>query len=153
MLYNGRQDRPKDLVTQDQLTALGTTFRVETIAATSVGQTAFTVPNGFASASAILVLFNGVLQQPSDYTATSPTVTLASGATATTDVMSVVVFGTVRAQDDALLSYTVAQLNSMGAANNTRKSRWCSDMAGRAGPVYSDGTNWRRYVDDTIVST
>lgn len=149
MQYNGRQDRPKDLVTQDQLTALGSTFRVETIAATSVGQTAFTVPNGFASASAILVLFNGVLQQPSDYTASSPTVTLAVGATSTTDVMSVVVFGTVRAQDDAMLQYTTAGLPAASA--NFTKTRWCTDMSGRAGPVYSDGTNWRKYVDDSVV--
>lgn len=149
MLHNGRQDRPKDLVTQDQLTALGASIRVETIATTTVGQAAYTVPNGFPSSSAILVLFNGVLQQPSDYTATSPTVTLAQGAAASTDVMSVVVFGTVRAQDDALLQYSVAGLPAASA--NFAKSRWCTDMPGRAGPVYSDGTNWRKYVDDSVV--
>lgn len=151
MLYNGRQDRPKDLVTQDQLAALNTTFRVETIAATSVGQTAFTVPNGYTP-GAIVVFFNGVLQQPSDYAATtSPTITLAVGATSTADVMSVVVFGALRAQDDALLQYTVAGLPAASA--NTAKIRYCTNMAGGAGPVFSNGTNWLRVADNTVVTT
>lgn len=150
MLHAGLQSRPKDLVTQDQLTALGQIFRVETIAATTVGQTAYTVPNGYTVGS-ILVLFNGVLQQPADYTATaSPTVTLAVGALATTDVMSVVVLSAIRAQDDALMQYTVAALPS--ASTNAFKQRWCTNMAGGAGVVVSNGTNWVRVADNTTVT-
>lgn len=146
----GLQSRPKDVVTQDQLTALGQVFRIETIATTSVGQTSYTVPNGYV-AGAILVLFNGVLQQPSDFTASNgTTVVLAVGATSTADVMSVVVLSAVRAQDDALLQYTVAGLPSASA--NAFKQRWCANMAGGAGVVVSNGTNWVRVADNTIVT-
>lgn len=146
----GLRSRPKDVVTQDQLTALGQVFRIETIATTSVGQTSYTVPSGYVAGS-ILVLFNGVLQQPSDFTATNGTaVVLAVGATSTTDVMSVVVLSTIRAQDDALLQHTVAALPA--AASNSFKQRWCTNMAGGAGVVVSNGTNWVRVADNTIVT-
>ncbi len=147
----GLQSRPKDVVTQDQLAALGQVFRVETIAATSVGQTSFTVPSGY-TVGAIIVFVNGALQQPADYTATSGTaVVLAVGSTSTQDAVQVVVLSSIRAQDDALLSYTVAGLPAASA--NARKIRWCSNMSGGAAPVYSDGTNWRKFSDNTIVTT
>lgn len=51
-----------------------------------------------------------------------------------------------------LPSATVAGLpaaSSVGAG----VMRYCTDMAGRAAPVYSDGTNWRRFSDDSVVTT
>lgn len=47
-------------------------------------------------------------------------------------------------------SYTVATLPS--AAANTQRPIFVSDLAGQAAPCYSDGTNWRRYSDNTIAS-
>ncbi|QHE96877.1 hypothetical protein LCG56_27005 [Pseudomonas cannabina pv. alisalensis] len=151
MKHVGLQSRTKDVATQDQLAALGQVFRVETITTSSVGQTSYTVPNGYAPGS-IVVFLNGVLQQPDDYTATSsPSITLAVGALSTQDVLQVGVLSSIRAQDDALLESTVANLPSASASG--RKVRYCTNMAGRAGPVYSDGTNWRRFVDDSVVTT
>lgn len=126
-------------------------MRTETIATTAVGQTSYTVPNGY-TVGAILVYFNGALQQPGDYTATNGTsVVLALAAKSTSDVMSVVVIGALRAQDDALLSYTVATLPAASA--NTAKLRYCTNMAGGAGPVFSNGTSWLRVADNTVVTT
>ncbi|MCD5994135.1 hypothetical protein KDX38_11100 [Pseudomonas sp. CDFA 602] len=151
MKHVGLRSNAKDVVSQEQLTALGQVFRVESIAATSVGQTAFTVPNGYVP-GAIVVFLNGVLQQAADYTATaSPTITLAVGATSTQDVLQVGVLSAIRAQDDALLQSTVANLPAANAS--AAKIRYCTNMSGRAGPVYSDGTNWRRFVDDSVVTT
>ncbi len=151
MKHVGLQSRTKDVVTQDQLSALGQVFRVETIATTTLGQTSYTVPNGYTP-GAVVVFLNGVLQQPDDYTATaSPAITLAVGASSTQDVMQVGVLSAVRAQDDALLQSTVANLPA--ASTSLAKVRYCTNMAGRAGPVYSDGTNWRRFVDDSVVTT
>lgn len=151
MRHVGPQSRPKDVATQDQLSALGQVFRVETIATTSVGQTSYTVPNGYTPGATVAFL-NGVLQQPEDYTATSsPTVTLTVGATSTQDVLQIGVLSAIRAQDDALLQSTVANLPAAGSS--LAKIRYCTNMAGRAGPVYSDGTNWRRFVDDSVVTT
>jgi hypothetical protein len=128
-------------------------FRTETISTTSVGQTSYAVPNGYTVGS-IVAFFNGVLLAPPDYTATDGTnIVLASGALTTSDIMSVLVIGSVRAQDDALLSYTVAQLNAMGAASNARKVRWCSDVSGGPQMVVSNGTNWVRVQDLTVVTT
>jgi uncharacterized protein YodC (DUF2158 family) len=128
-------------------------FRTETITTTSVGQTSYAVPNGYTAGS-IVAFFNGVLLAPGDYTATDgANIVLASGALTTSDIMSVLVIGSVRAQDDALLSYTVAQLNTMGAAANARKVRWCSDVSGGPQMVVSNGTNWVRVQDLTVVTT
>jgi uncharacterized protein YodC (DUF2158 family) len=147
--------------TDTVLTALGklqaqlnaSVSRTETIATTSVGQTSYSVPNGYV-VGAISVFMNGVLLAPADYTATDGTnIVLASGALTTSDIMSVLVIGSVRAQDDALLSYTVAQLNTMGAAANARKVRWCSDVSGGPQMVVSNGTNWVRVQDLTVVTT
>lgn len=136
---------------QAQLTAYGGVFRTEAIATASVGQTSYAVPNGYTTNS-IIVFFNGALLAPADFTATDgANVVLASGALTTSDIMSVLVIGAVRAQDDALLQYTVASLPAASA--NLAKVRYCTNMAGRAGPVYSDGTNWRRFVDDSVVTT
>lgn len=136
---------------QAQLTAYGGVFRIETITTTTVGQTSYAVPNGYTVGS-IIVFFNGVLMAPADITATDGVnVVLASGAVATTDIMSVVVIGAVRAQDDALLSYTVATLPAASA--NTAKVRYCTNMAGGAAPVFSNGTNWLRVADNTVVTT
>lgn len=131
--------------------SIGSALRMENIATTTVGQTSYTVPNGY-TVGALLVFMNGVLLQPGDYTATTgTTIVLTIGATSITDVVTAGVVGTLRAQDDALLSYTVATLPA--AASNARKQRWCSDMSGGAGPVYSNGTNWLRYSDNTVVTT
>jgi hypothetical protein len=128
------------------------TFRVETIAATTVGQTSFAVPNGYV-VGAVLVFFKGPLMGPADFTATDGTnIVLAVGADAVGDQLTVVVIGTVRAQDDALLSYSVAQLNAQGAAANFRKVRWCNNANGAPCMVVSDGTNWVRVSDNTIVT-
>jgi hypothetical protein len=136
---------------QAQLTAYGGVFRTETITTSTVGQTSYAVPNGYTVGSTIVFL-NGALQAPADYTATNgTTVVLTQGALTTDDIMSVLVIGAVRAQDDALLQYTVASLPAASA--NLAKVRYCTNMAGRAGPVYSDGTNWRRFVDDSVVTT
>ncbi len=136
---------------QAQLTAYGGVLRTETITTSTVGQTSYTVPNGYTPSS-IIVFLNGALQAPADYTATNgTTVVLTQGALTTDDIMSVLVIGAVRAQDDALLQYTVAALPAASA--NLAKVRYCTNMAGRAGPVYSDGTNWRRFVDDSVVTT
>lgn len=132
-------------------TALPSAVRVENIAATSAGQTSFAVPNGYTP-GLIFVFYNGVFLQPADYTATDgANIVLAAGATGTSDVMNVVALGAIRTMDDALASYTVATLPAASA--NARKIRWCSNMAGQAAPVYSDGTNWRRMSDDSIVTT
>lgn len=133
---------------QAQLNA--SAFRMETIATTSVGQTSYTVPNGYV-AGQIQVWFNGALLAPADYTATNGTaVVLASGALSTSDVMQVGVLGALRAQDDALLQYTVASLPA--ASSNAFKLRWCTNMSGGAGVVVSNGTNWLRVADNTIVT-
>lgn len=125
-------------------------FRTETIATTSVGQTSYTVPNGYTAGS-IMVWLNGVLQQAAEYTATNgTTVVLAVGATSTQDVLQVGVLSALRAQDDALLQYTVAGLPA--ASTNAFKMRWCTNMAGGAGVVVSNGTNWVRVADNTIVT-
>lgn len=126
-------------------------FRTETIPTTSVGQTSYAVPNGYTVGS-IVAFFNGVLLAPGDYTATDGTnIVLASGALTTNDIMSVLVIGSVRAQDDALLQYTVAALPAASA--NAFKQRWCTNMAGGAGVVVSNGTNWLRVADNTVVTT
>lgn len=136
---------------QAQIAALGKAFRVESVQAGSIGQTAFTVPNGYVPGN-IVVWLNGVLLQDAEYTATnSPTVALTVGATSAQDVLQVGVLSAIRAQDDALLLSTVAALPS--ASTSLAKIRYCTNMAGRAGPVYSDGTNWRRFVDDSVVTT
>lgn len=49
-----------------------------------------------------------------------------------------------------LPEYTVATLPS--AANYTRGMIYVSDETGGAIPAFSDGTNWRRVTDRTIVS-
>ncbi|WP_152531882.1 hypothetical protein [Pseudomonas syringae] len=136
---------------QAQITALGKAFRVESVSATAAGQTAFTVPNGYTAGN-IMVWLNGVLLASDDYTATtSPTVTLSVGTTSAQDVLQVGVLSAIRGQDDAMLQSTVANLPT--ASTSLAKTRYCTNMAGRAGPVYSDGTNWRRFVDDSVVTT
>lgn len=136
---------------QAQITALGKAFRVESITASAVGQTAFTVPNGYTPGN-IMVWLNGVLLQDGEYTATSsPTVTLAAATTSAQDVLQVGVLSAIRGQDDAMLQSTVAGLPA--ASTSLAKIRYCTNMAGRPGPVYSDGTNWRRFVDDSVVTT
>lgn len=49
-----------------------------------------------------------------------------------------------------LASFTVATLPS--AAANVRGQVYCSNLAGQAAPVYSDGTNWRRFSDNSIAN-
>lgn len=49
-----------------------------------------------------------------------------------------------------LTSYTVAGLPA--AASNARVLVWVSNETGGATPAFSDGTNWRRIHDYTIVS-
>jgi len=128
----------------------GSVFRMETIATSTAGQTSYAVPNGY-TAGQIQVWFNGVLLQPSEYTATDGTnVVLQTGAISTSDVMQVGVLGSLRTQDDALLQYTVANLPSASA--NAFKQRWCTNMAGGAGVVVSNGTNWVRVADNTTVT-
>lgn len=126
-------------------------MRVETVSTTSVGQTSYTIPNGY-TVGAILVYFNGALQQPADFTATNgTTVVLAVGALSMSDVMSVVVIGAIRTVDDAFGMFTVATLPP--ATANTAKMRYCTDMAGAPGFVFSNGTKWLRVVDNTEVTT
>lgn len=128
----------------------GSVFRMETIATSTAGQTSYAVPNGY-TAGQIQVWFNGVLLQPSEYTATDgANVVLQTGAISTSDVMQVGVLGSLRTQDDALLQYTVANLPSASA--NAFKQRWCTNMAGGAGVVVSNGTNWVRVADNTTVT-
>jgi hypothetical protein len=128
----------------------GNVFRIENIAATSAGQTSFAIPNGY-TAGAIIPFFKGPVLAPADYTATDgANVVLAVGADAIGDVLTVVVLGALRAQDDALLQYTVAGLPAASA--NLAKQRWCTNMAGGAGVVVSNGTNWVRVADNTIVT-
>lgn len=149
----GSRTDPKDIVSQEQLAALGQVFRVETIPTTAVGQTSYSVPNGYVP-GAVVVFMNGALLQPVDYLATdgaSVVLTLAAGAT--TDVLSVGVLSAIRAQDDALLMYTVAQLNALGAAGYRGKQRYCTNMAGGEGPVFSNNVNWLRVSDNTVVTT
>lgn len=125
-------------------------FRVETISTASVGQTSYAVPNGY-TVGAVIVFFNGALLAPADYTATDgANVVLASGSLTTSDIMSVIVIAAIRTQDDALLQYTVAALPAASA--NLAKQRWCTNMAGGAGVVVSNGTNWLRVADNTIVT-
>ena len=153
MQHLGARSNPKDIVSQEQLTALGQAFRMEEIQTTAVGQTSYAIPNGYTP-GAMWVFLNGVLLARSNYTATDGVnVILASGATAVTDEMSVGVLSALRAQDDALLMYTVAQLNTMGAAGYRGKQRYCTNMAGGEGPVFSNGTNWLRVSDNTVVNT
>lgn len=126
-------------------------FRVENIPSASVGQTSYAVPNGYA-AGAVMVFLNGVLLQPTDYTASDGVnVVLAKASTLISDTVSVVVLSAIRAQDDALLMYTVAQLPP--AASNRAKQRYCTNMAGGEGPVFSNGINWLRVSDNTVVTT
>jgi hypothetical protein len=135
---------------QAQITALGGVFRIENIAATSVGQTSFAVPNGYTP-GAIFVFFKGPVLAPADFTATDgANVVLTVGADAVGDILTVGIMGAVRAQDDALLSYTVATLPS--AAANARKLRWCTDAGGGPQVVVSNGTNWIRVQDNTVVT-
>jgi hypothetical protein len=49
-----------------------------------------------------------------------------------------------------LASFTLATLPA--AAANARGQVYCSNLAGQAAPVYSDGTNWRRVSDNTIAN-
>lgn len=49
-----------------------------------------------------------------------------------------------------LASFTVATLPS--AAANTRGQVFCSNLAGQAALVFSDGTNWRRVSNNTIAN-
>jgi len=49
-----------------------------------------------------------------------------------------------------LVTYTLATLPS--AAANPRLQVYCSNLAGQAAPVFSDGTNWRRVSDNTIAN-
>lgn len=115
----------------------GSLFRIEHVQATSVGQTVFTIPNGY-NLPLVLVWFNGALLIPSEYTATNGTsVTLGRGADATTDVLSVGVLYAVPTAGDALLTYTTATLPP--AATNQAHIFWNSDLPG---PVYSNGTSW-----------
>jgi hypothetical protein len=115
----------------------GSLFRVENVQATSVGQTVFTIPNGY-SLPLVLAYFNGVLLLPSEYTATNgTTVTLVRGADATSDVLTACVLYAVPASGDALLSYTTATLPA--ASTNTAHIYWNSDLPG---PVYSNGSSW-----------
>ncbi len=128
----------------------GSVFRMETIATSTAGQTSYAVPNGY-TAGQIQAWLNGVLLQPSEYTATDgANVVLQTGAISTSDVMQVGVLGSLRTQDDALLQYTVANLPSASA--NAFKQRWCTNMAGGAGVVVSNGTNWVRVADNTVVT-
>lgn len=151
MQHLGSRSNPKDIVSQEQLAALGQVFRVETIPSTTAGQTSYAVPNGYTP-GAVVVFFNGVLLQPADYTAADGVnVVLAVGSTTSADVMSVGVLSALRAQDDALLIYTVATLPP--ASGNRAKQRYCSNMAGGEGPVFSNGTNWLRVSDNTVVTT
>lgn len=151
MKHVGTRANAKDIVSQEQLTALGQIFRVENIVTTTVGQTTYTVPNGY-TVGAILVFLNGALLiQPTDATATDgSTAVLTQGVLTTNDIVSVVVLSAIRAQDDALLQYTVAALPPASA--NLAKFRYCTNMAGGAGPVYSNGTNWLRVADNTLVT-
>ncbi len=48
-------------------------------------------------------------------------------------------------------SYTVATLPTLPDAT-TRGIIFVSDLAGQAAPVYWEGTNWRRFSDDTVAS-
>lgn len=48
-----------------------------------------------------------------------------------------------------LPEYTVAGMPGAGGA---RKLIWVSDAGGGAIPAYSDGTNWRRITDGTVIS-
>lgn len=149
MKHVGRRTDPKDIVTLDQIQAL--VFRVENIPATAVAQTTFVVPGGYTP-GAIMVFLNGVLLQPADYAASaSPNVVLTEGTDSATDVLTVGIMGTLRAQDDSLLATTVAGLPSASA--NAFKQRWCTNMAGGAGVVVSNGTNWVRVADNTLVTT
>lgn len=126
-------------------------FRVENIPTTTVGQTSYTVPNGYTP-GAVMVFLNGALLQPADYTASTGTdVVLTEPATILTDVVSVGVLSALRAQDDALLQYTVATLPA--ASSSLAKIRYCTNMAGGAGPVFSNGTKWLRVADNTEVTT
>lgn len=56
----------------------------------------------------------------------------------------------VKLQSSTLDSYTVATLPSASA--NQYRQVFVTDLAGQAAPCYSDGTNWRRYSDNTIAS-
>lgn len=151
MKYQGSKTDPKDIVTQEQLAALGQVFRVETIPATTVGQTSYTVPNGYTP-GAIVVTLNGVFLSAPNYTASDgANVILTEAATALTDEVSVIVLSALRAQDDALLQYTVATLPA--ASSSLAKIRYCTNMAGGAGPVFSNGTKWLRVADNTEVTT
>lgn len=49
-----------------------------------------------------------------------------------------------------LNSYTKTTLPSAGG--NPRLQAWCSDLTGGAAPVYSNGTNWYRTADNTLVN-
>lgn len=49
-----------------------------------------------------------------------------------------------------LASFTLATLPA--AAANARGQVYCSNLAGQAAPVFSDGTNWRRVSDNTIAN-
>lgn len=51
---------------------------------------------------------------------------------------------------NVLATFTLATLPS--AAANPRLQVYCSDLAGQAAPVFSDGTNWRRVSDNTIAN-
>lgn len=126
-------------------------FRVENIPTTAVGQTTYSVPNGYTP-GAIMVFLNGALQQPADYTASNGTdVVLTEAATGLTDVVTVGVISALRAQDDSLLMYTVATLPP--ASGNRAKQRYCTNMAGGEGPVFSNGAKWLRVSDNTEVTT
>lgn len=128
----------------------GSVFRMETIATSTAGQTSYAVPNGY-TAGQIQVWFKGVLLEPAEYTATDgANVVLQQGADTTSDKLQVGVLGALRTQDDALLQYTVANLPSASA--NAFKQRWCTNMAGGAGVVVSNGTNWVRVADNTVVT-
>lgn len=126
-------------------------FRKERAVATTAGQTSFAVPNGY-SVGGIIVIYNGAVLDDTDFTASDGVnVVLAQGATTVGEVMNFIVLSAIRAQDDALLQSTVANLPP--AASSLAKVRYCTNMAGRPGPVYSDGTIWRRMGDDSQVTT
>lgn len=126
-------------------------MRIETIITGTAGQTTYVVPGGYPPGS-IIVFYTGGMLPPADYTATDGTnIVLGVGAARTTSLLTVVILSNTVYTDFTMVPYTVAQLASAHtAAGYPRQQVWCSNLAGGPGPVYSDGTNWRRYSDNTV---
>lgn len=92
-------------------------FRIEAVAATTTGQTTFTVPGGYTPGT-IIVTLNGSTLLPSDYVATDgTTIILTSGADIVSGtILVIIIFSTFNVADIPASTWGKAFISSINAA-------------------------------------